>query len=62
MLTLKDIVQLRNTVILSLLFSLLCIDMSAQQPRQEKRIYLLDVTASMEGRGIGGTQDVFQKV
>ena len=62
MFTIKDIVQLRNTVILSLLFSLLCIDMSAQQPRQEKRIYLVDVTASMEGRGIGGTQDVFQKV
>ena len=34
----------------------------AQPPKQEKRIYIVDVTASMEGRGVGGTRKIFQTV
>lgn len=34
----------------------------AQNFRQEKRIYILDVTASMEGKGVVETPDIFEHV
>lgn len=36
--------------------------LNAQNVLQEKRIYLIDVTASMEGKGTVQTPDIFNKV
>lgn len=44
------------------LLSLFCNKVVAQPPLQEKRIYLVDVTASMEGKGEVETPDIFQAV
>lgn len=44
------------------LLSLFGVETVAQPPLQEKRIYLVDVTASMEGKGAVETPDIFRTV
>lgn len=51
-----------NRIIPFVCFILLSNLSFAQTPVQEKRIYLVDVTASMEGRGVVKTPDIFDKV
>jgi len=48
--------------LLTALLSLFCSKAVAQPPLQEKRIYLVDVTASMEGKGAVETPDIFHTV
>ena len=50
-----------RTIIL-IIFTIISINGSAQINRAEKRIYLFDVTASMEGKGIVPTANVFSSV
>lgn len=52
----------RQYFLLVALLSLFCNKVVAQPPLQEKRIYLVDVTASMEGKGEVVTPDIFQAV
>lgn len=49
-------------IILLLIFTIISINGKAQINRAEKRIYLFDVTASMEGKGIVPTANVFSSV
>lgn len=44
------------------IFLLICSTVFSQTTLEEKRIYLVDVTASMEGKGNIVTPDIFQKV
>lgn len=45
-----------------ILFVIPTINILSQTIFEEKRIYLVDVTSSMEGKGIGKTFDIFDKV
>lgn len=51
-----------NKLLLFILFSLTIYTVGAQPYLNEKRVYLLDVTASMEGRGIVETPNIFDNV
>lgn len=53
------ILQQYSLFILLLIF---CTATYGQINKLEKRIYLFDVTASMEGRGQGGTENIFEDV
>ena len=53
---------IRQYFLLVALLSLFFNKAVAQPPLQEKRIYLVDVTASMEGKGEVETPDIFQTV
>ena len=55
---------MRNKIILSIcaLFLLMGFIASAEIPQREKRIYLVDVTASMKGDGVVDTPDIFDTV
>lgn len=52
-----------HKILISLfLFVMPVISTYSQANLEEKRIYLVDVTASMEGKGVGMTFDIFDKV
>lgn len=44
------------------IFALTMVSAYGQTYRQEKRIYLLDMTASMTGKGVVDTPDIFEDV
>lgn len=47
-----------------MLVAILCLSISSygQTNKLEKRIYLFDITASMQGNGKGGTENIFEEV
>jgi len=49
-------------IFLSFIFLCICLSTIAQTPTQERRIYIVDVTASMAGRGAVETPDIFNHV
>ncbi len=53
---------MKNKLILSLVALFFAFGLNAQVNLQEKRIYVVDVTASMEGRGVISTPDIFSTV
>lgn len=55
----KIIIQRYILFFMSIMY---CTITYAQIDKLEKRIYLFDVTASMEGRGQGGTENIFEDV
>lgn len=51
------------SLLICLTFTMIFENVVQAQPfLQEKRIYIVDVTGSMEGRGVGGTRNIFQTV
>lgn len=59
---LRYMMKIRNTLLLSLACLFLSQVTLAQNFMQERRIYILDVTASMEGKGVVETPDIFDQV
>ena len=51
-----------TTIITLIIFTFISISSYAQINKAEKRIYLFDVTASMEGKGVVQTANVFSSV
>ena len=54
--------SIHTTIITLIIFTFISISSYAQINKAEKRIYLFDVTASMEGKGIIPTVNVFSSV
>ena len=54
--------MIHRLLLLGCLFFLGHVTLSGQNFLQEKRIYLIDVTASMEGKGVVQTPDIFDNV
>lgn len=52
----------QNLILLLFIFVCMCPSTYAQKYLQEKRIYLVDVTKSMAGKGIIPTPDIFESV
>lgn len=56
------IVKLSRKFVLIVIGTIFSLSIFAQSPEKEKRIYLLDLTGSMEGRGTGVTYDILSTV
>lgn len=54
--------SIHTTIITLIIFTFISISSYAQINKAEKRIYLFDVTASMEGKGVVQTANVFSSV
>ena len=55
-------IKIFREIVLLVIGTFFSISISAQSPEREKRIYLLDLTGSMEGRGTGVTYNILSTV